>query len=360
MTTTHDHTNLFTTLPPYPNEIPFTDFDLDLDLSLNDVFAPGMLESQAQQQHWELNPDHLDMPGKCSSSGVFPVPNDFGFNYPVDLVELGGMGLGLFEGEGGKGVISSPPQDHTQDQNTTTTTTLNTLLRSTSYQATQRALYMTTPTTPTSPHQIYSPSSPSPTSPTSSHNPDTISNSDTDSISFGPRTPPPQTPIYNYNYNPESNSKKRKASTEIDLDSGIHHHTYNNSTIYSQSGGGELGVLTEEQLEHYHNHNQQIAFYPSHSSGNNPKRRRSSVQSQLQPQSRSRSRSQSPTQSRFQEQEQEEEQEQEQEIFTPLEMPDGSTRFTSNWLPVDPSGGFTICPDPLVGVMGEAFVSVGS
>lgn len=97
MTTTHDHTNLFTTLPPYPNEIPFTDFDLDLDLSLNDVFATGMLESQAQ--HWDLN---LDMPGKSSSSGVFPVPNDFGFNYPV---ELGGMGLGLFEGEG-EGVIA--------------------------------------------------------------------------------------------------------------------------------------------------------------------------------------------------------------------------------------------------------------
>ncbi|KAA8643706.1 hypothetical protein EYZ11_006334 [Aspergillus tanneri] len=29
--------------------------------------------------------------------------------------------------------------------------------------------------------------------------------------------------------------------------------------------------------------------------------------------------------------------------LTPLEMPDGSTRFTANWLPVDPEGGFTIC-----------------
>ncbi|KAL3456478.1 hypothetical protein BJX64DRAFT_294028 [Aspergillus heterothallicus] len=30
--------------------------------------------------------------------------------------------------------------------------------------------------------------------------------------------------------------------------------------------------------------------------------------------------------------------------LTPLEMPDGSTRFTANWLPVDPQGGFTIRP----------------
>ncbi|KAI9368600.1 hypothetical protein BJX61DRAFT_208687 [Aspergillus egyptiacus] len=31
--------------------------------------------------------------------------------------------------------------------------------------------------------------------------------------------------------------------------------------------------------------------------------------------------------------------------LTPLEMPDGTTRFTANWLPVDPHGGFTIrCP----------------
>ncbi|KAL3476740.1 hypothetical protein BJX99DRAFT_258074 [Aspergillus californicus] len=30
--------------------------------------------------------------------------------------------------------------------------------------------------------------------------------------------------------------------------------------------------------------------------------------------------------------------------LTPLEMPDGSTRFTANWLPVDPLGGFTIRP----------------
>ncbi|KAL4791389.1 hypothetical protein BDV19DRAFT_370532 [Aspergillus venezuelensis] len=28
--------------------------------------------------------------------------------------------------------------------------------------------------------------------------------------------------------------------------------------------------------------------------------------------------------------------------LTPLEMPDGTTRFTANWLPVDPQGGFTI------------------
>ncbi|OJK01239.1 hypothetical protein ASPACDRAFT_58966 [Aspergillus aculeatus ATCC 16872] len=35
------------------------------------------------------------------------------------------------------------------------------------------------------------------------------------------------------------------------------------------------------------------------------------------------------------------------EGLTPLEMPDGSTRFTANWLPVDPEGGFTI-RDPSV------------
>ncbi|KAJ5754103.1 uncharacterized protein N7511_008256 [Penicillium nucicola] len=32
----------------------------------------------------------------------------------------------------------------------------------------------------------------------------------------------------------------------------------------------------------------------------------------------------------------------EEDALTPLEMPDGSTRFTSNWLPVDPDAGFTI------------------
>ncbi|PYH73314.1 uncharacterized protein BO88DRAFT_421715 [Aspergillus vadensis CBS 113365] len=32
--------------------------------------------------------------------------------------------------------------------------------------------------------------------------------------------------------------------------------------------------------------------------------------------------------------------------LTPLEMPDGSTRFTANWLPVDPEGGFTIRAPP--------------
>ncbi|KAL2868788.1 uncharacterized protein BJX67DRAFT_379735 [Aspergillus lucknowensis] len=30
--------------------------------------------------------------------------------------------------------------------------------------------------------------------------------------------------------------------------------------------------------------------------------------------------------------------------LTPLEMPDGSTRLTANWLPVDPQGGLTIRP----------------
>ncbi|KAL2823324.1 hypothetical protein BDW59DRAFT_99536 [Aspergillus cavernicola] len=33
--------------------------------------------------------------------------------------------------------------------------------------------------------------------------------------------------------------------------------------------------------------------------------------------------------------------------LTPLEMPDGTTRFTANWLPVDPQGGFTIRPPAL-------------
>ncbi|KAI9931412.1 hypothetical protein ASPWEDRAFT_169743 [Aspergillus wentii DTO 134E9] len=31
-----------------------------------------------------------------------------------------------------------------------------------------------------------------------------------------------------------------------------------------------------------------------------------------------------------------------EDCLTPLEMPDGTTRLTSNWLPVDPEGGFTI------------------
>jgi hypothetical protein len=31
-----------------------------------------------------------------------------------------------------------------------------------------------------------------------------------------------------------------------------------------------------------------------------------------------------------------------EDYFTPLEMPDGSSRLTSNWLPVDPEAGFTI------------------
>ncbi len=36
------------------------------------------------------------------------------------------------------------------------------------------------------------------------------------------------------------------------------------------------------------------------------------------------------------------------ECFTPLEMPDGTTRLTSNWLPVDQDAGLTIgCPTVL-------------
>lgn len=34
--------------------------------------------------------------------------------------------------------------------------------------------------------------------------------------------------------------------------------------------------------------------------------------------------------------------ESESDCLTPLEMPDGTMRFTANWLPVDPGGGFTI------------------
>lgn len=32
----------------------------------------------------------------------------------------------------------------------------------------------------------------------------------------------------------------------------------------------------------------------------------------------------------------------EEDSLTPLEMPDGSTRWTANWLPVDPGAGFMI------------------
>jgi hypothetical protein len=38
-----------------------------------------------------------------------------------------------------------------------------------------------------------------------------------------------------------------------------------------------------------------------------------------------------------------------EECFTPLEMPDGSTRLTSNWLPVDQDCGFTIGSTLLAG-----------
>ncbi|KAB8264566.1 hypothetical protein BDV32DRAFT_145251 [Aspergillus pseudonomiae] len=341
--TTHDHT-LFTTVPY--TEIPFLDHNHDghdLDLSLSDVFAPGMLE------HWDLD---LDLAGK--PAGEFPVPTDFGFNYPVDLVELG---CAFGEGE----------VSQTQEPGTTA---LSTLLRSTSYQATQRALYMTTstptPTTPTpttpneGPHYnnnnnnhnnnaIYSPSSP-----TSTHNPsDTISvsNSDTESISFGPRTPPSHsyTPTYTFNteYSHSPNQKKRKADTGL-------HHTYN----YPESGEDfALGVLPEDAVFFYPTHTTPTTSGASGSGHHNPKRRRSSVEAhspyqELDPEP------QQP-QPQPEEQQAEPQPQPEQDIFTPLEMPDGSTRFTSNWLPVDPSGGFTICPDPLAGALGEAFVSVG-
>ncbi|KAF9884977.1 hypothetical protein FE257_000887 [Aspergillus nanangensis] len=46
-----------------------------------------------------------------------------------------------------------------------------------------------------------------------------------------------------------------------------------------------------------------------------------------------------------QQQQQKHKQPEEEGLLTPLEMPDGSTRFTSNWLPVDPQGGFTIGPE---------------
>ncbi|EKV09941.1 hypothetical protein PDIG_28290 [Penicillium digitatum PHI26] len=37
-----------------------------------------------------------------------------------------------------------------------------------------------------------------------------------------------------------------------------------------------------------------------------------------------------------------------EECLTPLEMPDGSTRMTSNWLPVDPDAGFAIGPSMMM------------
>lgn len=43
----------------------------------------------------------------------------------------------------------------------------------------------------------------------------------------------------------------------------------------------------------------------------------------------------------------------EEEYPTTLEMPDGSTRRTSNWLPVDASAGFTIGADQLDPAQGE-------
>ncbi|KAF3386772.1 hypothetical protein F1880_001347 [Penicillium rolfsii] len=43
----------------------------------------------------------------------------------------------------------------------------------------------------------------------------------------------------------------------------------------------------------------------------------------------------------------------EEEYLTTLEMPDGSTRRTSNWLPVDASAGFTIGADQLGPAQGE-------
>ncbi|KAL4889992.1 hypothetical protein BDV59DRAFT_204798 [Aspergillus ambiguus] len=49
-----------------------------------------------------------------------------------------------------------------------------------------------------------------------------------------------------------------------------------------------------------------------------------------------------PPQPQQQQQQQQQQQAAGKEGLTPLEMPDGSTRFTANWLPVDPEGGFTI------------------
>ncbi|OQD83812.1 hypothetical protein PENANT_c015G04410 [Penicillium antarcticum] len=45
----------------------------------------------------------------------------------------------------------------------------------------------------------------------------------------------------------------------------------------------------------------------------------------------------------------------EEEALTPLEMPDGSTRFTSNWLPVDPDAGFTIGSPGIPGYEDEIY-----
>ncbi|OGM46502.1 hypothetical protein ABOM_004512 [Aspergillus bombycis] len=332
--TPHDHT-LFTTVP-YTSDIPFPDHD-DLDFSLSDVFATGMLE---HAPHWDLD---LDMAGK--PAGEFPVPTDFGFNYPVDLVELGWEGESNTRTQPNNSSNSikhapplnllpshpaSPVHDHAHTHNTN---------RNTNHSERR----------PSPPHHhhhhnnnsaIYPPSSP--TTP-----PDTIS-SDTESISFGPRTPPSHsyTPTYTFNtdYHNSPNLKKRK---------GLHHHHHTYTYNYPEPSGDDgeefsLGVLPEDPV-----------FYPSTTTSTgsghhqNPKRRRSAVDA------RSPSPPSQPSPYQESQPQPQPEAEAEHDIFTPLEMPDGSTRFTSNWLPVDPSGGFTICPDPLAaGGWGEAFVSV--
>ncbi|KAE8383744.1 hypothetical protein BDV26DRAFT_326 [Aspergillus bertholletiae] len=170
---------------------------------------------------------------------------------------------------------------------------------------------------------------------------------DADSIYF-PRTPPP--PPHRIS---DSNRKRKATETETDplpYSSWVQSPSSSTSPLNNLA----LGVSSEQRQKIHHNHyqydQQQLAFYPSPTttttSRNHPKRRCSSV---------------IPDREAYQDQQQDQGLARDQEdIFTPLEMPDGSTRFTSNWLPVDPSGGFTICPDPLAGMTSEAFVSVGS
>ncbi|KAF7597394.1 hypothetical protein BBP40_006337 [Aspergillus hancockii] len=215
--------------------------------------------------------------------------------------------------------LSSPPPKEPY-------TALDDLLRSTSQLATQRALYMTTssPTALESPHNppttLYTHSHSfhdecSSPATTTSQNPSSYGSEDDWDVE--PRTPTSMTSL-----------KKRKLNDE-----GMA-MVYTPPTLM-------LGSSPESEL-----------------SDRAMKRRRSDPLS--------------PVLSLPDEKPLDEEND-EDDLFTPLEMPDGSTRFTSNWLPVDPEGGFTIgMPsdyadysgdgagfDPMAGIGREAFLSVG-
>ncbi|KAE8151649.1 hypothetical protein BDV25DRAFT_138675 [Aspergillus avenaceus] len=205
-------------------------------------------------------------------------------------------------------------------------TALDSLLRSTSQLATQRALYMTTPQTisaaldnTSSPHHnpLYLHSfddCSSPATITSQHFSSSGSEGDWEEIA-------PRTPIG------ASNNKKRKLDGDLETMASM---VYPSQALTPD----ELGSLPELEL--------------SQGPGQHKRRRSTTVDSQSTV-----------------------------EDLTPLEMPDGSTRFTANWLPVDPSGGFTIGmpedksashyaayessagSDPMAEIGREAFLSVG-